>query len=63
MASLDSILNFAIPAILILVAFGFIYTKFLKPWVVPWVISFWEWIQGKEMPTIHRKKEIVYSDD
>ena len=59
MATLDSILNFAIPALLILVAFGFVYVKFLDPWVVPLLRKFWDWLN---IQSENKKfnKEIVY---
>ena len=44
--NLDAFLNFLIPAILLLIALGFVYTKFLKPWVVPHLIQLWEYIQN-----------------
>lgn len=62
MATLDSILNFAIPAILILIAVGFVYTKFIQPWVVPHLIKLWEKIResGNNPQTENTRREIVY---
>jgi len=63
MASFDETLNFAIPAILILIAIGFIYIKFLQPFVIPMLSRFWEWAKGNAEPvqTIgHNKREITY---
>lgn len=59
MATLDSILNFAIPALLILIALGFIYTKFIKPWVVPHLIRLWEYLNDSQSHTTH-VKEVTY---
>jgi uncharacterized membrane protein len=56
---LDAILNFAIPALLIVIALGFVYTKFLKPWVVPYLIKFWEYLNDTQQNTTH-VKEISY---
>jgi len=58
--ALDSILNFAIPALLIVIAFGFVYVKFIGPYVVPWLVQLWEWLKGKETTTTSGKKEIIY---
>ena len=63
MANLDEILNFAIPALLIIVVCAFIYTKFLKPWLLPHLVNLWEWITkprergGSDNPG---KKEIIF---
>jgi hypothetical protein len=57
--NLDSLLNFLVPAILLLIALGFVYTKFIQPWVVPHLIKFWEWMQGKSTEDT-TKKEIVF---
>lgn len=59
MASLDSVLNFVIPAILIVIALGFIWTKFIEPWVLPHAKRFWEYLQGQNSK-ITRQKEVVY---
>ena len=65
MASLDEILNFAVPAILILIVLGFVYTKFLEPMIIPWLKRMWEKTNTptQEGGSSFRKKEIVYSDD
>jgi len=59
MATLDSILNFLIPLLLMLIAFGFVYTKFLKPWVVPHLIKLWEYSQGTHQNN-NIAREITY---
>jgi len=59
MATLDSILNFLIPLLLMLIAFGFVYTKFLQPWVVPHLIKFWEYLQGPAHQN-NAAREITY---
>jgi hypothetical protein len=61
MANLDQILNIAIPTLLFLIVFGYIYTKLLEPWVVPHLRNLWEWIKGGGT-AIHmpQKKEIIY---
>lgn len=62
MASLDSILNWAIPTLLILVAFGFVYTKFLSPYLVPHLVKLWAYMngEGRQVTVDNRRKEIVY---
>ena len=63
MASIDEILNFVVPAVLILIAAGFLYIKFIGPWVVPMFAKLWEWISGSQDEVrINRRKEIVYGD-
>jgi hypothetical protein len=59
MPTIDEILNFGIPFLLLLIAFGFIYTKFLSPWVVPWLVKFVEWLKGTNIESSN-KKEITY---
>ena len=59
MASLDDILNVAIPIILILIAVGFVWLKLLGPWLGPWLSKMWERLNNTEI-NVHRKKEIVY---
>lgn len=62
MANLDQILNFAIPAILILVVVGFLWTKVLGQFLGPLFVRLWEWMKGNgEKTTQHTgKREIVY---
>ena len=60
MASLDSVLNFAIPALLIAIAIGFIYMKFLEPYLVPLIMKMWNYQSDK--PNEHKQKEIIYGD-
>ena len=62
MATLDSILNWLVPTILILVVVGFVYTKFISPWVVPHLIRLWEWAKGSSQQESQgiKNKEIVY---
>jgi hypothetical protein len=62
MAYLDSILNFGIPAILILITLGFLYTKVIQPWVLPLLAKLWEWMKGnkEEGSPATTKREIIY---
>jgi hypothetical protein len=61
MTTFDTIMNIAVPTILILIAFGFVYMKFLRPFVMPWLIKLWLWITGQNQEsTINHKKEIIY---
>ena len=59
MASLDEVLNFLVPAVLVLIAGGFIYTKFVSPWIIPHAKKLWEWLQGEEQQTT-KNRVIVY---
>jgi len=64
MASIDEILNFVVPAVLILIAAGFLYTKFIGPWVVPMLAKLWGWISGSsEEIHISKRKEISYGGE
>lgn len=61
MVNFDEILNVGIPILLILIAVGFVYTKFLGPWLVPHLKNLWIWMNGQTLPTLgSNKKEIVY---
>ena len=61
MGALDSTLGWLIPALLIVVAVGFIYTKFINPWVVPHLIRFWHWLQGRQQEgDVTRTREITF---
>jgi len=62
MATIDSILNFAIPVLLILIALGFVYTKFLEPWVFPALGKLWEWMRGSNAEPSGAKREISYGE-
>jgi len=61
MATLDDILNVGVPAILILVVVGFIWIKFLNPFVIPMIKNMVEYFKGKniKVPGVNRK-EISY---
>jgi hypothetical protein len=62
MANLDQIMNWGIPTLLLLIAIGFIWTKFLQPWVFPMFAKMWEWIKNSQEPTHNtsNRKEIAY---
>ena len=60
MVNLNEILNFGIPALLVLIAFGFIYTKFIDPWLMPHLLRFWDYLSNKEVSTSTGKREITY---
>lgn len=56
--TVDSILNFLVPTLIILAVVFFIWSKFLAP-------GFWPWIKGMfdgatEQGKIARGKEIIY---
>jgi len=60
MGTIDSILNFAVPALIIFVVIGFVWTKLLAP-------SLWPWMKGlldgaKRTGDERRGKEIIYGD-
>lgn len=56
--TIDSILNWAVPILLLLIAFGFVYIKFLQPYVIPLFIKLGENLKGNEKNSL--KKEIIY---
>ena len=61
--NLDEALNVGIPILLILITLGFVYTKFLEPWVTPHILKLWNKMKEKtseELP--QRGQEIVYGD-
>lgn len=63
MATLDEILNFGVPALLIIIVLGFLWVKFIEPWVVPMISKLWEKINEKREERTHEKhygKEIQY---
>jgi hypothetical protein len=45
MPTLDQILNFGIPALLIIITLGFLWVKFIEPWCLPMLSKFWEWLK------------------
>jgi hypothetical protein len=58
---LDEILNWGIPALLIIITLGFLWTKFISPWVVPMVQNIFEWISGADTSSIIKPtKEVQY---
>lgn len=46
-SGIDDALNFGVPVLLLIIAAGFIYIKFIGPWVIPMFSRFWEWAKGK----------------
>jgi hypothetical protein len=56
----DKILNFAIPALLILVVIAFVWTKMIGAWLGPQLAKFWQWLKGEGEAQQHKRKEIVY---
>ena len=56
--TVDSILNFVMPTLIILAVVGFIWTKLLAPSVWPWIKSMMD--GAKEQGEYARGKEIVY---
>ena len=57
--NIDSIMNFAVPTLIIFVVIGFIWTKLLSPSLGPWIKSLWDGAKGHD----NTSKEIVYGDD
>lgn len=57
---IDTILNWAIPALLILIVAGWLYTKLLLPWVVPHIVNAWNRMRDKQEEAQSTGKEIVY---
>jgi hypothetical protein len=60
LADFDSVMNFLVPAVLLLIAAGFIYIKFISPWVVPMLSRLWEWVKGSGSSERSIRKEISF---
>jgi len=59
--TLDQIMNIVIPALLIIVVIGFVWTKFIEPWVLPMLIKLWDKMKGDpDKEHITHIKEITY---
>jgi hypothetical protein len=60
-ANLDELLNWGIPALLIIITLGFLWTKFINPWVLPMVKSIYDWISGADTSLLVKPvKEVQY---
>ena len=60
---MEEALDWGIPALLIIVTLGFIYTKFFEPYVTSLLKKLWEWFKAQNNPEASQKgKEIVYGD-
>lgn len=62
MSGIDDTLNWAIPALLIIIALGFVYTKLINPYVTPLLINFWNWAKGstERQELGQHRREIIY---
>ena len=62
MVTLDSALNFIIPALLVIIAVGFVYVKMINPWIVPHLIKLYGWIQNDNPDVLNQpiRREITY---
>lgn len=62
MATLDEILNFGIPALLVIIVLGFLWVKFIEPWVIPMISRLWEKVNEKKEESEQKKytKDILY---
>jgi len=56
--TVDSILNFIVPTLIIFVVIGFIWTRLLSPSLWPWMKGMLE--SAKEQGEARRGKEIIY---
>jgi len=59
MGTLDSILNVAVPVVLLLIVIGFLWVKLLSPFVVPMISKLIGNIKDKKQ-SISTKKEISF---
>ena len=60
-SSFDSVLNWLIPALLILVVVWFIWSKFLQPTLWPAIVKLWNKLFGeKREDTGGKNKEITF---
>jgi transposase len=61
MTTFDSVLNWLIPTLLILIVIGFAWTKFIQPYVAPLFQKIINYFKGKsEEEGQHKVKEITY---
>lgn len=60
MASFDQTLNVGIPLLLLAVAVGFVYTKFLNPFLLPLLKKLWDSVKGKKEDNQISVREITY---
>lgn len=60
MGTLDEVLNIGIPILLIVIVLGFLWVKFIEPWVVPMVVRLWEKMKGDPNQQQRYGKDIVY---
>jgi hypothetical protein len=59
MGTVDSVLNFAVPAILILIVISFAWSKIIDPLLMPSLRKLWAYMNGEGEQSKH-VKEIVY---
>lgn len=62
-SGLDEALNIGIPALLIIIVLGFVWTKFLEPFCWPVVLKMWAAMKAKnegEDGRVTTGREIVY---
>jgi len=63
MTTIDSVLNYGIPILLIIIVLGFIWIKFIQPYVLPMLQNLFEWMKGKnENKQTKYSREIIYGD-
>lgn len=60
MGTFDDVLNIGIPALLIIIVVGFLWVKFIEPWVVPMFARLWEKMKGDGTQQTKYGKDIVY---
>jgi hypothetical protein len=61
MTSFDSVLGWLIPTLLIVVSVGFVWMKFIQPFVMPLFQKMINYFRGKsEEETQQKVKEITY---
>lgn len=57
----EEVMNIGIPALLIIIVLGFLWIKFLEPWVFPMLSKLWLWISGAaKTEDVPIRKEISY---
>lgn len=60
MATFDSVLQWLIPALLVVIIAGFAWVKFIQPFVVPMFIKMYNYFKGKPHEESNKSKEIVF---
>ena len=56
--TIDAVLNFTVPALIILIVISFVYSKIFEPLLMPHLRKAWEYMRGENDNS--KYKEIIY---